>query len=78
MEIKITAPTGKYSIITTRDQESKFYCAINHISSTEEQPFIAINFDESGKAVGGRTMQKSLVENVVATSKKNGFKVEGA
>ena len=77
MEIKITAPNGKYSIITTRDQESKFDCTINHVSSTDEQPFIGINFDESGKAAGGRTMQKILVENVVATSKKNGFKVEG-
>lgn len=76
MEIKITAPNGKYSLITTRDQESKFDCTVNHVSSTEAQPFIAINFTEKGEAVGGRTMQESAVKNMIESAKKTGLKVE--
>lgn len=76
MRIKITAPNGKYSIITTRDQESEFDCIINHVSSTEAQPFIAINFTEQNIAVGGRTMQDSAVKSMIESAKKAGFKVE--
>lgn len=77
MEIKITAPNGNSTLITTRDQENNFPCQINHVSSTEEQPFIAINFDANGNCVGGRTLQKSAMENIVKVSKNNGWKIEG-
>lgn len=76
MRTKITAPNGKYSIITTRDQESTFDCVINHVSSTEAQPFIAINFTDAGVAVGGRTMQESAVKHVIESAKNAGFKIE--
>ncbi len=68
---------GRYSIITRREDESSFDCKINHVSSTSEQPFIAVNFSEEGKAVGGKTMTKMEVENLVRTAKDRGFSVEG-
>ena len=77
-EIKITAPNGKFSIITTRDQEARFGDKINHVSSTSAQPYIAANFDAAGNCVGGRTMQASLVEYQVAAAKKAGMIVEGS
>ena len=76
MKTKITAPNGKYSIITTRDQENTFDCSINHVSSTEAQPYIAVNFTDAGVAVGGRTMQESAVQHMIASAKGAGFKIE--
>lgn len=68
---------GRYSIITKREDESSFDCKINHTSSTFEQPFIAVNFSAEGKAVGGKTMTKMEVENLVKIAKEKGFLVDG-
>ena len=77
MNIKLIAKNGRYSIITDRSEESKFNCEIKHISSTFEQPYIAANFIEEGKAVGGRTMTKMEVERTIESAKKAGMIVEG-
>ena len=73
---KITAPNGRYTIITTREFESKFDGVIDHISTTEAQPFIAANFSEDGKMVGGRTMQTSLRELSLKKAQESGMKIE--
>ena len=62
---------GRCSIITKREDEYSFDCKINHTSSTFEQPFIAVNFSAEGKAVGGKTMTKMEVENLVKIAKEN-------
>ena len=69
---------GRKSIITNREDESSFDCRINHVSSTFEQPFIAVNFSAEGKAVGGKTMTKMEVENLVKIAKEKGLSVEGS
>jgi len=68
---------GRKSIITRREEESLFDCKINHMSSTFEQPFIAVNFSADGKAVGGKTMTQMEVDNLIKAAKAKGFSIEG-
>ena len=75
IEIKIVAPNGNFSVITTRDQEPRFAGKINHISSTEAQPWIVANFLADGTIVGGRTMQNSLRASTIERGKKTGFPI---
>ena len=76
-EIKVTTQTGQFVIITTRDQEHRFGGKINHISSTEAQPYISANHDANGVCIGGRTMQQSLVDLFLKKAKEQGCVVEG-
>lgn len=68
---------GRYSIIARIEDESSFDCKINHVSSTFEQPFVSVNFSAEGKAVGGKTMTKMQVDNLVRIAKEKGFSVQG-
>jgi hypothetical protein len=76
MATRITTPNGKFSIITNRDQESRFEGKINHVSSTEPQPYIAANFSADGVCVGGRTMQQSYYTYMLEAAKKAGWMIE--
>lgn len=75
--IKITVANGRYSIITTRDQEHRFGDKINRLSSTEAQPYIGANYDENG-LVGGRTMTQHEVDALIGKAKASGAAVEGS
>lgn len=68
---------GRKSIIAKREDESLFDCKVNHVSSTFEQPFIAVNFTAEGKAVGGKTMTQMEVDNLVKAAKAKGFSIDG-
>ena len=76
MEKKITIQDGRYTILTTRDQEHRFGDKIKHISSTEAQPYIAVNFDATGICVGGRTMQASAAKLLIDKAAMAGWKIE--
>ena len=76
MEKKITIPDGRYTILTTRDQEHRFGGNIKHISSTEAQPYIAANFDANGTCVGGCTMQSSATDLLLSKAQQNGWQID--
>jgi hypothetical protein len=75
MNTKISSDRG-YSIITDRANEADFKVTINHVSSTESQPYIGVNFTHDGKIVGGRTLTEGYVERMVAKAVEMGWKVE--
>jgi hypothetical protein len=76
MEITITAIDGKRVILTTRDQEHRFAGKINHVSSTDAQPYIAANFAVDGTLIGGQTLTESYLNRVLNQAEKAGAKIE--
>lgn len=78
MATKIIAPNGKYSIIDGRFSVfAKTNAAnISIQSSTEPQPWVAVNFQADGTPVGGRTMQESLRTLLIEKSLSSGMIVE--
>ncbi len=78
MATKITAPNGRYSIIDSRNSElaTKYAASISSQSSTEAQPWVAVNFNADGTVVGGRTMQESLRTVTIEKSRASGLVVE--
>lgn len=77
MVAKILNKDGKYSVVDSRENEKSYEVSINHVSSTEEQPYIVVNFTAEGNSVGGRTMTKMAVENLIKKAKELGMMVEG-
>lgn len=75
MNTKIISDKG-YSIITDRANEADFQVTINHVSSTELQPYIGVNFTHDGKAVGGRTLTEGYAKMMLAKAVEMGWKVE--
>lgn len=78
MKIKIESPDGKSSIIEARDSAfAKEHEAIIKIVSCTEalQPWIAVNFDATGRPAGGRTMTQSQVDFLLSQAKKAGLKI---
>ena len=75
-EKKIISADGRYVILTTRDQEYRFNGKINHIGSTEAQPYIAANFTADGVIVGGRTLQESAAKLILNTASAKGWVIE--
>ena len=75
MNTKISNAKG-YSIITDRANEANFAVAINHVSSTEAQPYIGVNFTPDGKIVGGRTLTEGYAKMMMAKAIEMGWKVE--
>jgi len=71
-ETRITAPNGRYSIITSREQEARFGDRINHLSSLIPQPWICGNFDDHDQCVGGRTMTEAARVSTLAKAKAAG------
>lgn len=79
MLVKISNKDGRYSVIDSRVNEKNYTDGIiKSVSSTEEQPFLAVNFDKEGKAVGGRTMTKAAIENLIIKAKEAGMIIEGS
>lgn len=78
MLVKILNKDGKYSVVDSRENEKSYEVSINHVSSTEEQPYIVVNFTAEGNSVGGRTMTKMAVRNMITKAKEVGMIVEGS
>lgn len=78
MATKITAANGRYSIIDSRNREfaAKYAASISSQSSTEAQPWVAVNFNADGTVIGGRTMQESLRTVTIEKSRAAGLVVE--
>jgi hypothetical protein len=66
---------SKSSLIIKREEGTQYESLIQHISSTEPQPYYGINFLES-KAIGGRTMTEGQVALLIAAAKKAGSQIE--
>lgn len=73
---KFTTPTGVFVLVCDRANEESFSCEIKHVSSTQLQPFIAVNHDAAGKAIGGSTISESIFAALKARSLKAGLTVE--
>lgn len=73
---KITTTTGAFTILVPREAEAQFACKINHVSSTELQPTIAVNHDASGKAIAGMTMTDSMVAGLIKKCGAAGLAIE--
>lgn len=76
MRVKITAPDGTYSIISSIVAASPYPPHVKAVSSTELQPFIVENFDASGKAVGGSSLTIGLKDRLMKSAAEKGWKVE--
>jgi hypothetical protein len=78
MATKITAPNGRYSIIARSDSAfaKEHAGSISIQSSTELQPWVAVNFAADGSAAGGRTMQESLRTAMIEKSRAANMIVE--
>lgn len=66
---------NKMSLIIKREEGAEYADKIQHISSTEEQPYMGINFMD-GNFIGGRTMSEIQVNALVGAAKKAGLKIE--
>jgi hypothetical protein len=66
---------NKMSLIIKREDGAEYEGIVNHISSTEAQPYYAINFLD-GKPVGGRTMTEMQVNALIAAAKKANLTIE--
>lgn len=87
--MKITNSSGKSTEIIQRDSAEEARRVIEnlphleyrritpaHPSSTSPQPYVAINFDAEGKAVGGRTISEFEREQIIRKSHQEGWKIE--
>lgn len=72
--MKITSG-NKTSLIVKREDGKEYEAIVNHISSTEAQPYYGINFID-GKAVGGRSMTEGQKQMMVAAAKKANLIIE--
>ncbi|MFA5340562.1 MAG: hypothetical protein WC332_02180 [Clostridia bacterium] len=72
--MKITSG-NKTSLIIKREEGKEYEIIINHISSTEAQPYFGVNFID-GKPVGGRTMTESQKQMMIAAAKKANLIIE--
>lgn len=74
---KITAANGSYSLIVDRNSDlaRQHAKSVNSVSSTEIQPWIAINFRADGTVAGGRTMQESLRALTIEKARAAGLAV---
>lgn len=66
---------NKSSLIIKREDGKEYESMIQHISSTEAQPYFGINFID-GKAVGGRTMSEGQKQMMIAAAKKANLIIE--
>ena len=66
---------NKSSLIIRREDGKEYESMIQHISSTEAQPYFGINFID-GKAVGGRTMSEGQKQMMIAAAKKANLIIE--
>ncbi len=78
MALKITNRDCRYSIIDSRTSAlAAEYAAIIKVqSSTELQPWIAVNFTADGKAIGGCTMQDGARASLIEKAGRVGMLVE--
>lgn len=73
--IKISNIMG-HSIIADRAKAADFDVEINHVSSTEAQPYIGVNFDRNGFIIGGRTLTEGYVQKMLNMAAEKNWKVE--
>lgn len=85
--MKITHPSGKFSIIATREEAGKSLPEISagfereigkitRVSSTSEQPYVAANYDANGSFVGGSTLTEGMYAQLLNKANKEGWTVE--
>ncbi len=88
--MKITNSSGRTVEIIRRDSAEEYRRVVEKlpdleyhgivplkVSSTSPQPYVAINFDADGKAVGGRTLSEFERAQIIRKAHEEGWKIEG-
>lgn len=76
MRVKITAPGGRYTIISSIVCGQPYPPHVRMIPSTEPQPFITEHFDATGVAVGGSSQTEGVKDRLLKLAADKGWKVE--
>lgn len=74
MSTKITSTNGT-TIIMSRDEANAYEGIYKVQSSTEGQPYVAINFKD-GNAVGGCTITEGYKVKLIAKAREMGWEIE--
>ena len=74
MATKISNPMGA-TIIMNREEAATYEGSYKVQSSTEAQPYVAINFKD-GKPVGGSTITESYKAKMLAKAREMGWVIE--